>query len=208
MIGQKLYNGMMIGLKSYFPYLLGEKTERPVNKDIHNLANFASISYKQDRPKHIEGFGDYDKSLSNEYHSVYKNPESKNIYLGIRGTKMNDVNDLKADVGIFVGNTSAKRFEDANNLVKQMKQQYPEYKITSIGHSLGGAISKEITKNNPEIQSYTFNAGSSPFGKNEKVKNAIDVRKTGDIISAFNKPNNTGGDYNSSFLAGHSIKNF
>jgi hypothetical protein len=97
----------------------------------------------------------------------YKAPDNT-IVVGIRGTKPTDVDDVKADAMIGVGQLeSAPRYMRDLQTLQQFQLTYPpsQYDYYGVGHSLGGAIldmflKKGLIKNgvsyNPAVQPQDF----------------------------------------------------
>lgn len=200
-----------------FPHLLGQKTNKYNslgNKAVSKGAQFAELSYGHSVPQNVDGYGEYLSKYSNDDIRVYKDDKNKNINLSIRGTDLSDSNrafkDLRSDtIGVLFGKKEDDpRFYEANRLTDSLRHKFKDYKINTFSHSLGGSISKYISGKHPEVKSMVFNAGSSPFVKEQSQSNVQQYRNSGDLISSFNNPNNTGGTYYSKSLMGHSITNF
>lgn len=97
---------------------------------------------------------------------AFKDLTDNTIVLAIRGTKLNDWNDIKADMSLLVNNlTNTKRYKADKALVESVLMQYPadqfDYYLT--GHSLGGAIALQLRRDFPMLKSgATFNAAFQP----------------------------------------------
>ena len=90
------------------------------------------------------------------------------IVVAIRGTKPTDVDDVKADGLIGIGQLeSSDRYKRDLNTIQQFQVQYPpsQYDYYGVGHSLGGAILDMFLKNgflkngvsyNPAVQPQDF----------------------------------------------------
>jgi predicted esterase YcpF (UPF0227 family) len=145
----------------------------------------ASIPYSNmaDRKAKMNkyGFNDWIQSdLSNRDVAVLSNPKTKEVVVGVSGTRINDAKnkyrDLRSDLGIIAG---VSRFGSRNSEVKKVvldaKKKYAGYDIVITGHSLGGKISQNISKSTG-IPAITYNAGSSPVdaigNKLSKIFNA------------------------------------
>jgi len=69
--------------------------------------------------------------------------EGNLIVVAIRGTQLNDKNDLAADVASVVGrvrNTERYRKDKATMELVQSKYPPPQFRYIAVGHSIGGAI--------------------------------------------------------------------
>lgn len=73
----------------------------------------------------------------------YKHDGGRLIVVAIRGTQLNDSNDVAADIAAFAGqlrNTERYRKDKEALELVQSKFPRPEYRYIAVGHSLGGAI--------------------------------------------------------------------
>lgn len=148
---------------------------RKVNKSVSKAA------YKKIRPKNI-GRYKYVPTLSNTHHAVYRNPENK-IILGVRGTRLTDTKDLKADYNILRGKKleSTERYMKAEQALKGLLQSYGADNVSVTGHSLGGTIAAELQETHlPHTETFVFNPGvglGHKLSENENLKtevNAVD----------------------------------
>ncbi|MVC22203.1 DUF2974 domain-containing protein [Vibrio cholerae] len=82
-------------------------------------------------------------------------PDNQKITIVFRGTGDDtdsgiSANDVSTDVGQHLG-MRTPMYDDAINLVRDVKAQYPDAKITTTGHSLGGALANvSALKNNTD----------------------------------------------------------
>lgn len=104
----------------------------------------------------------YDSDLSTDTEAIYYNPTLKQLVIGHRGTKVAE--DLVDDARILKGNfDKSPRLAHALSKTKQALDKYPDYTLTTTGHSLGNSISSTIGP----LQSYKnsrvvgFNPGAS-----------------------------------------------
>jgi hypothetical protein len=117
--------------------------------------------------------------------SVYKNDETKSIIIGNRGTS--NLKDIGTDILLVGGNLkNTSRQKELNNLIQRLKNTFKGYHITTTGHSLANALSKNSTSD----LSIGFNAGTPLFG-NTKEGRHIDKRIEGDPISLLSKVDET-----------------
>jgi len=144
--------------------------------DIH--AQLSQEAYTDQSANNVDG-DVLDTQLSTKKTQVYHNPEKNDTVVSHRGTKPSDKNDLKNDalitLGILNKNTS-KRVKNATEISKKAESKYTGSKVTQAGHSLGGAVAKEVGKNmsvnNSSVEAY--NAGASPL---DIVKNTYNKVK-------------------------------
>lgn len=146
-------------------------------RDIKDLLN---ASYN----KNLSSINDYilDKSLSNEYTQVYKNKNNNNAVVVHRGTK--GLKDMIVDTKLLFGFKNNSRFNDARKIQKEAEDKYGAKNVSTIGHSLGAAISEEVGRNSKEI--ITLNRPITPLDvllKKKISNNTYDIRTKKDPIS-------------------------
>ena len=80
-----------------------------------------------------------------------------------------------------------KRFKNVQSHLNEVRNKYGN-NITVTGHSLGGSISEQLARSNPNINSIAFNWGSGPLQQfRKKPKKLIDVSNRNDPISFFSR---------------------
>ncbi len=191
---KNILNVSPLSVKQYFDNqaeYLGEKgpTIDLPNEDVRKLGEFAGLSYEKDPPKELEGFGELQPMLSSDDYLTYIDPEKKKVNISIRGTDLLDKErrkrDIPSDISIlFRGQQDGGRYFDTKKNIERIKRTYPEHEITTYGFSLGGSIGRQISRENPEIKSTSFNPAS---GLNEIFQDAPKYAKVyrvkGDILS-------------------------
>lgn len=158
--GKGLYGGLLIG---------GELS-------IGNIKKIMKASYK-DAPERI---GDFilDHDLSNEYAVVYYNPSTGQAVVCHRGTTTayDWTNNLMYAVGRY---KSTDRYKIGKLTQEKAIKKYGAKNISTLGHSQGAALARELGKDTKEI--ITLN----PAYKGEKpLKNEYNIRSSGDVVSA------------------------
>tara|TARA_R110002110_G_scaffold62124_4_gene173735 strand:+ start:1646 stop:2725 length:1080 start_codon:yes stop_codon:yes gene_type:complete len=137
------------------------------------------------------------KELSGPNSIVIK--KRNHITIAYRGTDWTNLNDLKSDVQIALGNNitdnlfALDRFRKADEKYLAVKSAYPDARITLTGHSLG-ATQGIHTGRKYDLEGTFFNAGSSPLSLPTELKESFRERKNhftihhvyGDPISASN----------------------
>jgi len=131
--------------------------------------------------------------------TVFKNEKGKKIIVAYRGTEGDKilgrgfadvktdaeyivmhrpVNELGVDVEIKDKKLSIdfhrkNQFRQGDQLVKDVQKKYPDYKVSTTGHSLAGAIATYVAAEN-DLEAVTFNAPSVvallPEEKQKKVE--------------------------------------
>ena len=108
----------------------------------------------------------YDPELSSQTEKVFYNPISKETVISHTGTNFGSkkwYNDLRSDNAILWGlEKQDKRFKNAQSHLNKVKNKYGD-NITVTGHSLGGSISEQLARSNPNVNSIAFNRGSGPW---------------------------------------------
>ena len=231
-IGSKIKSGYNLGKKIIGKiYNWFKPIEQPKPKSLYekldNEGQISAIFSKQsyltpnERMKTYKGYN-YDDELSGNKTAVYYNPELKKSYISHRGTKLSDIDDLKSDKEILLGefdeNSDRMKLaiEKTNNVISKYGNN-----ITHSAHSLGGRVSNNLAKmyNHRAI---TFSLGSSFSDVNvddECLKNnppsycnnIINYRTKSDVISLLNSnnPNTiTLDNNNTSAIEAHSLENF
>lgn len=137
--------------------------------DIYNHGyDKANENMKEFLPYHTL---DQELSDNNSIVAVKEHPNKKNdVIISYRGTDPFNLSDDLSDLQILSGLPISKnvhlqgRFQEAQNKYDTVKSKYPNENIITTGHSLGGTQAYLIGKRN-DINSYVFNAGSSPLDK-------------------------------------------
>ncbi len=110
--------------------------------------------------------------------TVYKNGD--NITISYRGTEITKlennefVKDIFSDFQMSINNFP-NQYKSANEVYKQIRQSYPNSKITVTGHSLGGSLAQLVSAENG-CQAVTFNAyGTGDILKQAGYKNIYNM---------------------------------
>ena len=125
-----------------------------------NALKTAEAAYTNETPT---GFKK-NKELSDRRSKVYEDTKTGDIYMAFRGTDVQKTNDLIAD-GFILGGMQglSPRFRGSADKLKRTQKKFPDKRIITTGHSLGGSQSVWLGKNYNGIHaSYGFNAGSNP----------------------------------------------
>ena len=163
------------------------------NKDDYKL--LSKVAYKKHQ-NNIENAIQhtnykYDPSLSSQTEKVFYNPNTKETVISHAGTNFGSkkwYNDLRSDNAILWGlEKQDKQFKNAQSHLDKVKNKYGD-NITVTGHSLGGSISEQLARSNPNVNSIAFNRGSGPLQSfRKRPKNLIDVSNRNDPISYFSR---------------------
>lgn len=115
---------------------------------------------------------------------IYKKNDKDNVIIAFRGTK--NPKDWYDDMKITFDQVFP-RAKEAEDLVRSFIEENPTYTIQLTGHSLGGAIAREVGKK-IGLRAITFNAAAPPTAPVQSGDNEIDYHIVFDIISAWQSP--------------------
>lgn len=108
-----------------------------------------------------------------------------NVVFAFRGTKR--AKDLYDDRQIVLGRTFPRAREASRFIVELMKLN-PYAKVELTGHSLGGAVAREVGKS-LGLTAITFNAGAPPSAPAVSGRFDVNYHIVFDLISAWQSPN-------------------
>jgi len=127
-------------------------------------------------------------SLSSKEATVYINKNTKHIIINYVGTyNIPDwANNAMYVAGLY---NFTRRYNDAKKTLEAVIKQYPDYKITLVGHSQGAIITRKLNDAFPSKIYEIINLNPASLG--EKVKNnEYNIRSDLDIVSALQKTKN------------------
>lgn len=111
------------------------------------------------------------ENLSSPEYLTAINEEEQKVVVAYRGTdsSLTNIYDDIADVEIALGLAETpivsyipSRFRTAENIYKQVKEQYPDYELKLTGHSLGGKAAQYVGDRYKE-KAVVFSAGATPL---------------------------------------------
>ena len=145
---------------------------------INHIKQMLKASYQNnsDRMQSIDDFI-LDKQLSGQYGVVYFNPRTGQTVVVHRGTKeaMDWSNNAMYALGMY---KYTNRYKTGLQMQKKAEKKYGAKNITTLGHSQGAILARELGQNTKEI--LTLN----PAYKGEKpLKNEYNIRSSGDLVS-------------------------
>lgn len=125
-------------------------------KDAYNPINKRNdfLSYK------------YLENESTENLATYINDEKNELSFAIPGT--NKAGDFLMNTAIATASSPLLgfdgRYSQIDNKIKEVKNKYPDYKISVSGHSAGGSLANYLGVENPDYAINTYNMGQGlPF---------------------------------------------
>lgn len=139
-----------------------------------------SYKYYKGRKKHTpvpEGYK-LDTKLSGKRVQVYHKDDEKKQIIVHRGTK--GFQDILTDVKLATGFLkTSNRYKHAKKISDQAKKAKPDYEITHTGHSLGGAIARNVAQKGQKVITYNTAVTPQDFlfrgkGKETNLRSALD----------------------------------
>lgn len=126
----------------------------------------------------IEG---YETIHSSPTIKAYKKAGTNNIIIGVRGTDVKDMNDIKADISTLSGSLKdTQRYKQDVEEVKRILANNPSSNFHVASHSLGAAIADRLMDEFPEIKTgRAYNGAFEPYAfvrdsRQERVYNNND----------------------------------
>ena len=150
--------------------------------DMSDLAQLAELAYQPYNTTKRKWLGDIsphyklDNELTNKYIAVAYDQRNNDVFVSHRGTKLNDLSDLSADLAIIGGKESMhKRFKEADAHIQKVKDKYGKGNIILASHSLGGALSSHVAKKH-DLEAHVFNAGSNVLDVRGNIKKKVELK--------------------------------
>ncbi|KNC71603.1 hypothetical protein SARC_15856 [Sphaeroforma arctica JP610] len=163
-----------------------EQVYKPQNT--RELSRIASRAAYKHPDKRVESIGPYvyNRGLSSTTLAVYTSLEGQAL-LGIRGTKITDTKDLRADWRILRNKNvfQTQRYLEAEKALTGLIDTYGAGNVNVTGHSLGGTIAAKLQERyTPNSDTYVFRPGVGPFGTLTENPNLYSEINRSDLISA------------------------
>jgi len=174
-------------------------------------ASIANQAYKKDSDRILNG---HELLNKNEFNVAYKNKDTGDIDVGVRGTA--SAGDVMTDAKKLFGEDikTSSRYKNTKDFVEKLKQQNPTSKINLYSHSLGGAVANELAKEKPNLVSGGESYNPYLLSSNDASDKIKNYRLPTDVVSllgANSKNVKTIGDtadYTRDILDAHSLTNF
>ena len=97
--------------------------------------------------------------------AVIHNSKTKQVVHAVTGTRFKSKEhkwrDLRSDLGIVLGTDRLKRNKEVGATVQAARDKYKDYEHQLSGHSLGGKVASNLSKE-LGLRAVVFNKGSSP----------------------------------------------
>lgn len=148
-----------------------------------DLKDLLSASYKSQKEAQAllssKGYT-YDPALSSMTDKVFLDSYGNPLVLH-RGSKRVLEDWIQSNLPLAVGAEAlSPRFQKSKEVIKQVKEKYPEKIVTSIGHSLGGSLAEKSGAD--KVITYQKGAGLGDIGRNIPGSQT-DIRTKYDIPS-------------------------
>jgi hypothetical protein len=159
---------------------------------ISSLKGLLNKSYDKKPENYLEY--ELDKELSGQRVQVYKNKKTGEVVVSHRGTQgIHDIGtDLKYALGFDLKNT--ERYKHAEDIQRKAEAKYGAKNITTIGHSLGSKLARDVGQNSKEVIELNP-AYNIPDALKKKSDNTYSIRTKYDPVSFlvpfFKKDKNT-----------------
>lgn len=150
--------------------------------DLKNLLN-ASYKSQKEAQEMLKPYGyTYDPAVSSMTDKVFLDKGGNPVVLH-RGSKRIVDDWLGSNLPLALGlESKSARFKKSKELISTLKQKYPDKQITSVGHSLGGAIAEKSGAD--KVVTFNKGAGLGDIGKNIPGSQT-DLRTRYDLPSAL-----------------------
>jgi len=162
---------------------LKKKATRGGKISVGNLSKFFKSSYAGKKaPKQIDTYN-LDSELTNKYGSVYYDPDKNHAVLTHKGTSGDTYLETAKDwgnnamyaMGLY---KYTDRYKQGKKLQTATEKKYGAQNVSTLGHSQGSHLSRELGGNSKEI------INLNPAYKGEKpLKNEYNIRSSGDVVS-------------------------
>ena len=140
-----------------------EQTKRggakPPNRQMVELTK---TSYETTPPLNV---ADFQLVVNTPTVDAYVNEDRKEVVITVRGTVPTDKKDLVADANIPLNRLSkTDRYKTDQAVVGQIIDRYPTHSLYLAGHSLGGAVINQLTRDVPMLKdASTYNPAFQPY---------------------------------------------
>lgn len=171
-----------------------KSTKKGGKISVGNLSKFFKSSYSGKKaPKKIDTYN-LDSDLTNKYGSVYYDPDKNHAVLTHKGTHGDTFLETAKDwtnnamyaVGLY---KYTDRYKQGKKLQDATEKKYGANNVSTLGHSQGSTLSRELGQNSKEI----INLNAAYKGE-KPLKNEYNIRSSGDVVSVGLHGTNRGHD--------------
>jgi len=188
-----------------------QKIESINSRHFHTLIDAGYMPMDQANKIYRDNGYHMDLRYSNDKHHVVTDKHDQ-VYVNFRGS--NNMNDVLSDAFLFAGlEHFDNRFINSEKLMKNLRKEYQDRNIISVGHSLGGSLAEHVNNEGYADKSITINKGIGLGGLGHFNKsNQTDIRTLTDPVSILSHTqrggirHNVPGSFNIDPLYAHSYK--
>ena len=161
---------------------------------VGNLTKFFKSSYSGKKaPKQIDTYN-LDEGISNKYGTVYYDPEKNHAVITHKGTHgdttLEAIKDWGNNAAYAMGLYKyTNRYKQGKKLQDATEQKYGAQNISTLGHSQGSKLARDLGQNTKEI----INLNPAYLGE-KPLKNEYNIRSSGDVVSVALAPTNRAHD--------------
>ncbi len=158
----------------------------------NHVRHFMEDSYTYKKGAAVKGTEHHgyevDHELSSRRAQVYYNPTTGDSVVVHRGTA--DLNDWMTDARYTLfGSKDLDRFDHSKKVQKSAEEKYGKERVTTMGHSLGGALAEDSASKESKVITYN----KAAVDPNKKIKeNQTDIRSHNDIVSKISRSHQGG----------------
>lgn len=163
-------------------------------KVMNDYAAMAAAVYKDKKGRQslVDALTQYgyvlEKGKNRKEFAAFQGRDKDEVVVAIRGTDFSAQHgqgdrgkDFFSDGALTLGfSTLTPRYRRAQRFLRGVMEANPGKKIVIVGHSLGGELAKELSHALPanvNVESHSFNSGSSPLHILDPVLPSIDLDK-------------------------------
>ena len=157
--------GHLVGFDKIQDAVFGAKKQEQQSLESQNMAFLVSQTYNDipDRPGTVLQRYSRLPKYDTDHVSVWKDIQTNELIVSVRGTRIDNSSDLLADIGILLGKTNVKS-QELDDLLDKLETDFPNQKYDIACHSLGcmyvNTEKQDHGANWDDV--YFFNPGSSP----------------------------------------------
>lgn len=160
-----------------------DKGSKPINiyggsVKVKHVKRFIESSYSDKPENNIDQYI-MDKDLSNEYAKTYNDPKTGHTVVVHRGTSgaSDWGNNMAYTGGVY---KMTDRYKNAKKLQDKANEKYGKENISTLGHSQGAILARELGKGGKEVISLNPAFMAESEGKNEHT-----IRSGSDVVSGM-----------------------
>jgi len=162
----------------FYLNVLDHSTLKGGKISVNHLQKFLSNSYSKKPEQNIDNYL-LDESLTNDTAKVYHDPKTGHAVITHKGTQgISDWgNNLAYATGLY---KFTNRYKQGQKTQKATENKYGSKNVSTLGHSQGSILSRELGKNSKEI----INVNPA-YIKEKPHQNEYNIKSSRDVVSAL-----------------------